>query len=59
MKVNWEGKRGFVTRKPGAALEKKPKFSTLDNAKLIELVFADRIITDSKHEAVIRNWNGS
>jgi len=48
-----------VTRKPGAALEKKPKFSTLDNAKLIELVFADRIITDSKHEAVIRNWNGS
>ena len=59
VKVNWEGKRGFVTRKPGAALEKEPKFSTLNDAKLIELVFDDRIITDSKHEAVIRNWNGS
>ncbi len=59
VKVNWEGKRGFVTRKPGAALEKEPKFSTLDDAKLIELVFDDRIITDSKHEAVIRNWNGN
>ena len=59
VKVNWEGKRGFVTRKPGTELEKEPKFSTLDNAQLIELVFDDRIITDSKHEAVIRNWNGS
>ena len=59
VKVNWEGKRGFVTRKPGTELEKEPKFSTLDNAQLIELVFDDRIITDSKHEAVERNWNGS
>ena len=59
VKVNWEGKRGFVTRKPGTQLEKEPKFSTLDNAQLIELVFDDRIITDSKHEAVVRNWNGS
>ena len=59
VKVNWEGKRGFVTRKPGTELEKEPKFSTLDNAQLIELVFDDRIITDSKHEAAERNWNGS
>ena len=59
VKVNWEGKRGFVTRKPRTELEKEPKFSTLDNAQLIELVFDDRIITDSKHEAVERNWNGS
>ena len=48
-----------MTRKPGTELEKEPKFSTLDNAQLIELVFDDRIITDSKHEAVERNWNGS
>ena len=59
VKVNWEGKRGFVTREPGQELNKEPKFSKLDDNRLIELVFEDRIITDSKHEAVVRNWNGS
>ena len=59
VRVNWEKKRGFVTREPGQDLEKEPKFSKLDDSKLIELVFEDPIITDSKHEAVTRNWNGS
>ena len=56
VKINWEGKRGFVTRPPGVGLSKEPKFSTMTNKEIIELVFEDRIITDAKHEAVVGNW---
>ncbi len=59
VKINWEKKRGFVTRAPGTNLDREPKFSTLDNTQLVDVIFEDRIITDSKHEAVLRNWNGS
>ena len=57
IKINWEGRRGFVTRAPGTGLDKEPEFSTMTNEKLIELIFEDRIITDAKHEAVVSNWN--
>ena len=57
IKINWEGRRGFVTRLPGMGLDKQPEFSTMTNEQLIELIFEDRIITDAKHEAVVGNWN--
>jgi len=56
VKINWEGKRGFVTRPPGVGLSIEPEFSKMTNKQIIELVFEDRIITDAKHEAVVRNW---
>ena len=56
VKINWEGKRGFVTRPPGLGLSKKPEFSKMTNKEIIELIFEDRIITDAKHEAVVSNW---
>ena len=56
IKINWEGKRGFVTRPPGVGLSIEPEFSTMTNEEIIELVFEDRIITDAKHEAVLNNW---
>ena len=56
VKINWEGKRGFVTRPPGVGLSKEPKFSTMTNKEIIELVFEDRIITNAKHDAVVGNW---
>jgi len=56
VKINWEGKRGFVTRPPGLGLSKEPEFSKMTNKEIIELIFEDRIITDAKHEAVVSNW---
>ena len=56
VKINWESKRGFVTRPPGSGLSKEPEFSTMTNKEIIELVFEDRIITDAKHDAVVGNW---
>jgi len=56
VKINWEGKRGFVTRPPGLGLSKEPEFSKMTNKEIIELIFEDRIITDAKHDAVVGNW---
>ena len=58
VKINWEQKRGFVTRPPGEQLNKEPKFSTLSNKELIEKIFEDRIITNADHEAVKYQWTG-
>ena len=58
VKINFEHKRGFVTRPPGEQLSKVPAFSTLSDQELIEKVFEDRIITDAEHEAVRYQWNG-
>jgi len=58
VKINYEHKRGFVTRPPGEQLNKEPKFGTLSDKELIEKVFEDRIITNAEHEAVRYQWNG-
>jgi len=58
VKINFEHKRGFVTRPPGEQLNKEPKFGTLSDKELIEKVFEDRIITNAEHEAVRYQWNG-
>lgn len=58
VKINYEHKRGFVTRPPGEQLNKEPKFSTMSDKELIEKVFEDRIITSADHEAVKYQWTG-
>ena len=58
IKVMWEKKRGWVTRPPGAPIDKKPEFSNLTTQQMVDICFEDRIITDIKHEAVKMNWFG-